>query len=132
MKKLLFVLPVFILAQSSIPMPPAIPSLTPPPSKKVETKSKSACAEVPPMLVMLPPPLQNAVTKCENERYTPQNDKVIKVLSKYENKKIHIIKIKPVEGFVKVYQIKYKIDKGVKRIYCNSSLTKCFKGFVIK
>ena len=132
MKRLLFVLPIFILAQNSIPMPPAIPSLTPPPSKKVGNKQKSACEEVPPMLVMLPPPLQDAVTKCENERYTPTNDKVIKVLTKYENKAVKIIKIKPIEGFVKVYEIKYKSKNRVKRIYCNSSLTKCFKEFVIK
>ena len=127
MRKLLFILPVCMLAQKSIPMPPAIPSLTPPPSTN---SSKSACAEVPPMLIMLPPPLQDAVTKCENERYTPKKERVNKILNKYENKKVNIIQIKATEGFVKVYQIKYKIDKKVKTIYCNSFLTKCFKELI--
>jgi len=118
----------FMIA-SNIPMPPAIPSIDMTHSKKA--KKVSPCAEVPPMLVMLPPPLAEAVNKCKNEQNMPKKDKISKVLSKYEAKKVKILNVTTVKDMVMIYKIKYEIDKKVKTIYCNDKLNRCFKGFVI-
>jgi hypothetical protein len=130
MKKLLFVMPLFLLAQnlSMPPMPPALPLNE---NKKIVNKQKKVqqkttmpkeCSVIPPMLIFMPPPLQEDLRKCKNKLFMPNIDLAKRELSKkYKNIKIYNISI--VDGFEELYKI--KTNKGI--LFCNKTVTKCFK-----
>jgi hypothetical protein len=80
------------------------------------------CEIIPPMLIFMPPPLQEDLRKCKNKLFMPTVDLAKKALSK-KYKNIKIKKISIVEGFDELYEI--KTDKG--NFYCNKSVTKCFR-----
>ena len=113
-------------------MPPMIPTSTKSTVKSVNTTSKKdekiakkagACDMIPPMLHLLPPPLQEALDKCQIEKFFPKEEAVKKYLN---NKKIKYEKltITPVKDFIRVY----KIDLGNKNfLYCNGMMTNCLQ-----
>jgi len=103
-------------------MPPMVPSLgtannaTKP---KVNTKTQmSSCDIIPPMIINLPPPLEDAVTKCKNERGMPKKAFVEQQLSKLLKKKIVVKSIEIVPKFNQLYKITYKGGT----ILCNKSV----------
>lgn len=103
-------------------MPPMVPSLgtahnTTKPKSSTKTKV-SSCDLVPPMIINLPPPLEDAVTKCKNERGLPKKAFVEKQLSKLFKKKIVVKKIEIVPKFNQLYKITYKGGT----ILCNKSV----------
>ena len=124
MKRILLFLPFMLLA-NSIPMPPMPPAMNfDKPKKKIKTNSKVSmpkeCEMIPPMIIFLPPPLEDALTKCKNKLFEPKLEFAKKVFAK---KKLKVKSINIVKGFNELYEI--KTNKG--NFYCNKDLTKCFK-----
>jgi hypothetical protein len=120
MKKKLVYLILFCFAYGAeLSMPPSIPVL----SQADVNSSKSSCDMIPPMLHMLPPPLQSELDKCINEKNKPSVEAVKAYLGK--NKiKYKEITIEEVKDFARLYQI----DLGNKRKFlCNGQVTKCFE-----
>ena len=83
-------------------MPPMVPSLgtannaTKP---KVNTKTQmSSCDIIPPMIINLPPPLEDAVTKCKNERGMPKKAFVEQQLSKLLKKNLDRLLFERITG----------------------------------
>ncbi|MGM0519374.1 MAG: hypothetical protein ACQERD_07005 [Campylobacterota bacterium] len=128
MKKLFSILFLcsYLVAQD-IQAPPAMPSMEQlknkekTPSKK--KSSNSACESIPPMLHMLPPPLQNSLDKCQIEKFMPTKKEVKRYLktNKIEYKSIGI---KPAKEFIRVYKI--ELGNG-KRLFCNETVTRCLE-----
>lgn len=108
-------------------MPPMIPNLDAPKSTnstKPEVKAPmSSCEMIPPMIINLPPPLEDAVEKCKNERDMPQKDFVQTQLSKLLKKTVHVQKIEIVKGFNQLYKVSY--DDGT--ILCNKAVNAFIK-----
>ena len=140
MKKLLIFLPFLVFATESVPMPPMMPPMPPninlqkAPKKtitskkdvkkeKKETKKTTLpkeCQVIPPMIIFLPPPLEDALTKCKNKLFEPKLEYAKKIFAK---KKLKVKSISIVEGFNEVYEI----DTNKGKFYCNRDLSKCFK-----
>ena len=123
MKKL-FMLSIIVglLGANSIPMPPSFPSLNLQ-KKKKETKQVDPCSIVPPMLVNLPPMLEDDLIKCKNKRYLPTKKFAKKQLDKLLKIKVTVKSIKTMEKFNTLYEI--NTNKG--KFYCNSNIEKCLK-----
>lgn len=125
MKKILYFLPFILFANQSIPMPPMPPAMN---LEKKHTNKKNnvkksmpkECEMIPPMLIFLPPPLEESLRKCKNELFKPTIIKAKKVFSK---KKLKVISVNIVSGFNELYKI--ETNKG--NFYCNKNLSKCFK-----
>jgi len=120
MKKVLIFLPLFLLANSSM-MPPMMPSVAK--SKKVDSSKKTKkttfpkeCQALPPMLIFMPPPLEESLESCKNKLNTPKREVVKK---KFKS----VVSIKEVKGFSMLYEITTKKN----RFYCNKDLSKCFE-----
>jgi hypothetical protein len=80
------------------------------------------CEIIPPMLIFMPPPLQEDLRKCKNKLFMPGVEKAKKgFFKKFKN--IKIKKISIVKGFNELYEI--ETNKG--RFYCNKDVTKCFR-----
>ena len=129
MKKILAFLPFMLFANEAIPMPPMPPAMNlnnkKAEVKKHKVKSKSntvpdECKVIPPMLIFMPPPLENDLTKCKNKMFKPKLSYAKKIFSK---KHLKVKEINIVNGFNQLYEI--KTNKG--SFYCNKNLTKCFK-----
>ena len=134
MKKILLFLPLFIFANEAVPMPPMPPMMnlgaTKKETPKKEESKKSAkktsfkmpkeCQTIPPMIILLPPPLEQSLTECKNRLYLPKLDYAKKVFAK---KGLKVKSVNFVKGFVELYEV--KTDKGV--FYCNRNLSKCFE-----
>jgi len=127
MKKLLFLIPLILFSQNQIQMPPMPPAMNiekqnTKPQKNTKNDMPKECKIIPPMLIFMPPPLEEDLIKCKNKLFLPNKDVAQNKLSKkYKNIKIEAISI--VEGFNEVYEI--KTNKGT--FYCNKNVTKCFK-----
>ena len=111
-------------AMDSSMMPPMVPTLgatqKTTTTVKVATKNEvpSSCELVPPMIINLPPPLEDAVTKCKNERGIPKKEYVEQQLSKLMKKKIEVKSISIVPKFNQLYKVTYKGGT----ILCNKSV----------
>jgi hypothetical protein len=81
------------------------------------------CEIIPPMLIFMPPPLQEDLRKCKNKLFMPNIKTAKKEFSKKYKKNIKIEKISIVDGFDELYEI--KTNKG--NFYCNKDVSKCFK-----
>lgn len=100
-------------------MPPMVPSISSQPSVSAKKESSlGSCEMIPPMIINLPPPLEDAVIACKNERGMPQKAFVEKQLSKLFKKKIEVKSIEIVKKFNQLYKVTYK--GGV--ILCNKSV----------
>jgi len=135
-KKLLFLVPFILFANEAMPMPPMPPALPvmnmnknqknhkevkanikPKKAKNVMPKE---CAVIPPMLIFMPPPLQNDLTKCKNRLFLPKLNVAKKVFAK---KGLKVKSVSIAEGFTELYKV--STNKG--EFYCNKTLNKCFK-----
>lgn len=125
MKKtlLLSIFASLIYAQE-LQMPPSMPMLDmkkQDSKKQTKTKKMNSCEAIPPMIHMLPPPLQSAVDTCQNEKFMPKKEQVVKYLKK--NKIAYkSIEIKPAKDFVRVYNV--TLGNG-KTLFCNEKVTRC-------
>jgi len=126
MKKIFFLIPLFLFGQNMPPMPPMPPVMDLPtdkhkekkrPNTKVKNSLPKECQIIPPMLIFMPPPLENDLIKCKNALFMPKKELAEKKL------KTKVISIKAVDGFIEVYEIKTKNSI----IYCNKDLSKCFE-----
>ena len=125
MRKLLIFLPFVLLANQTVPMPPMPPAMNLGNKKAdVQKNAKSVlpkeCRIIPPMIIFLPPPLENSLVKCKNRLFKPKLNYAKKIFAK---KHIKVKSVNTVEGFNELYKI--KTDKG--NFYCNKTLSKCFK-----
>ena len=119
MKKLFFLSIFTFLFSTELMMPPPIPSINKTQQKRVKNNNlmPKECSTIPPMLIILPPPLEKDLIKCKNEYFKPSKEFVFKKL------KIRPKEIKAVDGFENLYEIKYNKNT----IYCNKNLSKCFE-----
>jgi hypothetical protein len=127
MKRFVFLLlPVYIIASNTPPMPPMIPVLGSTTTKN-HTKNTlpDSCGIIPPMIYKLPPPLEDALVKCKNDLYKPD----IKLLAKKFKTKIK--KVKELDNFSQIYEISF-MNKNAKKLYCNKDITFCFDTAPIK
>jgi len=124
MKKLILILPIFLLA-NGLMMPPMPPNVNlnnkkhkvKPRSNKNKNSLPKECEIIPPMLIFMPPPLESDLRKCKNKLFMP------KIKFAQKKLKLKIKKIEIVNGFNEVY----KIVTSKKILYCNKDLTKCFE-----
>ena len=128
MKKnlLLLIAPLALVAANTTmpPMPPMIPGIdTTPKSPSASSTLPKSCEIIPPMIYKLPPPLENALTTCKNDMYSP-NDDAIK--AKF-GKTIKDIKVEALKDFSQVYKIQYLAEKKTVVKYCNKNLSFCFE-----
>jgi len=131
MKKLLLILGLStsIFAAEALQMPPMPPMMDLGATKTVKenknekksvSKTPNECELLPPMVVFLPPPMENMVVKCKNKLLKPKaNNKNIKKLF---GAKAKVSSIEVLEGFNNLYEL--KIDK--KSFICNKDVTICF------
>jgi len=129
MKKLLIAVPFILLANQSLmmpPMPPALPVNKNQNTTKVKHKEikkpllPKECNIIPPMLIFMPPPLEDDLVKCKNKLFLPKLDIAKKIFAK---KHLKVKSVSVVDGFVELYKV--STDKG--DFYCNKNLSKCFK-----
>jgi len=122
----LFTLP---LVAGDIPMPPSMPSImvkkdvTKNGVKKSAKKEKSndACKIIPPMLVHLPPMLENDLDKCKNSLHMPSVSTAEKRLRSMLKRDLKVSKVSAVKGF----SMLYKIESNVGEFYCNRYVDRC-------
>lgn len=110
---------------------------TPPPKKPATKKSSGLpqeCSNIPPMVVLFPPPMQVEVDQCRNALFLPPKELATKQLEALINKPITVEKVDVAEGFHELYAITFKVDEKVlglfdskssKTLYCNSKVTHC-------
>ena len=138
MKKLLFLIPFVLFANEAMPMPPmppAVPVINMNKNTNQQTHKKGKtnikqkkskhimpkeCAVIPPMLIFMPPPLQDDLTKCKNRLFLPKLNVAKKVFAK---KGLKVKSVSIAKGFTQLYQV--STNKG--NFYCNKTLNKCFK-----
>ncbi len=151
MKKrvLLAAFPLLLFAQTtSIPMPPMPPMMQFPPPKSTNTtkpqkpepkkEAKKApstpkeCELLPPMVYMLPPPMEAMLQKCKNALYFPKNkDMITKRLSTlFTNPKV--LSIEAVDGFERLYKIDVQMGANTKSLFCNQYITQCIDGSLLE
>jgi len=144
-KIFIFLTGSIILFAQSIPFPPMPPSFSIPKKNSVHKKEKKVslkqtakhkknslpkeCELLPPMVVLIPPPMEDMLQKCKNTLYKPKKEKAEKNLQKILKKNIIVSKIESIEDFSRVYKITTK-KNGI--FYCNKAVTACFAGKVIK
>ena len=100
------------------PMPPMVPTMknktTHAQSTKKQKKSSmpKSCGLIPPMVLLLPPPMEKDLVKCKNDLYKPKKEFVAKQLAKlFKKKKVNVTKIEIMEDFNQLYKVFY--DKKV-------------------
>lgn len=118
------------LYSENIPMPPAMPSVdlnTKNDLRKIEKKvtkkssSKNSCSLIPPMIVNLPPMLEDDLEKCKNSMYLPTKTIAEKKLKMLLKKEVKVNSVEIVNGFSMLYKI--DTNKGI--YYCNKKIDKC-------
>jgi len=117
-------------ADNSMLMPPSIPSInlsvkkdTNSTHKKSHTKQKknNACTLIPPMLVHLPPMLEDSLDACKNGLYLPSKDVAKKRLGKLLKRSVEVRSVVAVKGF----SMLYKIESNAGIFYCNRDINSC-------
>lgn len=119
---LTFILLANLFANEMPPMPPM---------SGRETKSApilpKECSTLPPMIIFLPPPMEEELIACKNLLNMPSKEKAQEALKLIlQTKEIQIKSISAVSGFKELYSIKALINKKDQDLYCNSQLTHCF------
>jgi hypothetical protein len=116
------------------PMPPMIPDIdVKTNSKKSDQKTTpKSCELLPPMVVFIPPPMENMLNDCKNQLNLPKKESVEEIIIKKRYKSSTLKSISITEGFTQLYTIELT-DKNKKDItlFCNGSLSKCISGEII-
>ena len=127
MKKLvgLAIVAGMLVASDMPPMPPGMGGSSDKGAKTIKKKSKSnepkECSSVPPMIYILPPPLEKELKSCKDAFFKPKLELAQKQLSKII-KGIKVKDLKPIKSFDMLYDIKHD-QKST--IYCNKTITSC-------
>lgn len=129
----LFILTLSVWAGSNPPMPPM--STMQDGKQEREQKLKAMlpkeCQTLPPMLILLPPPMQKEMTSCKNAFHFPKPDKKGN-FQKIFGEKATITNITIVQGFNRLYAVEFTLPSWLgedkKTAYCNSDLTSCIEG----
>lgn len=104
------------------------------PVKKKSNGLPEECSNIPPMVVLFPPPMQVEVDQCRDALFIPRKEPATKQLEKLIGKPISIEKIEVAEGFHELYAISFNVEekvlgvfesKSYKTLYCNSKVTHC-------
>ncbi len=123
-KLLLSIFTATIIFASESMMPPMPPSVGG--EKKTESSMPKECAEVPPMIIFLPPPLEEAYYQCKNALHLPKKDDAKSKIDKLLGENIEVESIKIATGFSEVYMIDV-INKKKKKttLMCNKNIDRC-------
>ena len=145
MKRVFFTIAIIaataLLASDMPPMPPGMmdsgkkSANVQKKDTKQKTKKKGSgfkmpkeCSTLPPMIIFLPPPMEVEMRACKNALHLPKKEDALKKLKASYKKDVVIKSIKPVDGFVEVYQIDIEVDKKQKSLFCNGKLEYCIEG----
>jgi len=106
-----------LMASEPLATPPAIPMLQTATHhvKSIKSANKTTkqssmpqeCQMMPPMMILLPPPMEIQLVKCKNKLYLPKKEFAQAKLSKYLKKQVKIKNIEIVNGFSQLYKIIY-------------------------
>ncbi len=112
-------------ATQTLATPPSMPMLNMKQSAEVNTTMQKAvmpkeCEMIPPMMILLPPPMEQELVNCQNQLNLPKKEFAEKQLSVFLKKEVTIEKIEIVEKFNQVYKITY--TGGI--IFTNKSVDK--------
>jgi hypothetical protein len=120
MKKLLSlaVLGAYLYASEMPPMPPGMGGKS---AKKSIQSGIKACDSIPPMIYILPPPLEAELKDCKDEFFKPKIELAQMALSKIVEG-IEINDLKPLPQYDMLYKIQH--NKKI-NILCNKSITSC-------
>lgn len=129
-KRFLFLSTLIILPliASDIMTPPPFPALNLT-SKHKEGKEKKdntkqdrdSCKIIPPMLMHLPPMLEDDLDRCKSSLYVPSAKSSKKSLSKMLKRSVEIKSIEAIEGF----SMLYKIESNAGIFVCNRKVDRC-------
>ena len=125
-----FVFTTFALAaQNSMPMPPMPPGMIKPSKDQITARQRhDVCAEVPPMIIYLPPPLAKARAECLLKKQKPSKEDAKRRFSERLKSDVDIIAIKGVEGFENLYRFDIAIGKMRTTLFCDAQLRQCIQG----
>ena len=116
-------------AQKSMPMPPMPPGMTKPSKDQTAAAQRhDVCAEVPPMIIFLPPPLAKARAECLLQKQKPSHEEVKRRLSQKLKSDVSVTKIEGVEGFENLYRIDFYIGEMNTTLFCDRQLQHCIQG----
>ena len=125
---LVMILSSLSLVAGDIPMPPTMPNIalkkdvSKDVNKSAKTKmSNGACKIIPPMLVHLPPMLENDLDRCKNSLHMPSVSVAQKRLHSMLKKDLKVSRVFAVKGF----SMLYKIESNVGDFYCNRYVDRC-------
>ncbi|MEA1916303.1 MAG: hypothetical protein U9N42_02115 [Campylobacterota bacterium] len=122
----------YLLATQMPPMPPMVPTLevkTKKPTEKKRSSVPKSCELIPPMVVFIPPPMENMLNECKNSMNMPSYELANNMLIK--NKKSKIKDIQIAKSFIQLYKIDVESNKSIETFYCNKDVNSCIKGEVI-
>jgi hypothetical protein len=118
-------------ADNSMLMPPSIPPINLSVKKDTNSihkrsnhhkpKRDDACKLIPPMLVHLPPMLEDSLDACKNGLYLPSKSIAKKRLGKLLKRSVEVRSVVAVKGF----SMLYKIESNVGIFYCNRDINSC-------
>lgn len=131
-------LPLMLFAASSTPpMPPMSENAGKTNSKQsLKSTLPTECQKLPPMLVVLPPPMQAEMDKCLNAFHFPRPD-YKKNFANLFGEEAKITNITTVNDFIRLYKVDFVtkswLGETTKTVYCNTALTSCIEGkFITK
>lgn len=113
MKKTILSSLIIFSTLNALEMPPMPPNISLDTSKKSNSIKKEdkklpkSCELIPPMVIMLPPPMEKQLNQCKNELFKPKKEFVEKQLKKLLKKDIKVKTIESVEKFVQLYKVTY-------------------------
>jgi hypothetical protein len=111
------------------PMPPAEKPKEKPMQKFVLPHS---CRVLPQMIVFLPPPMEADYHRCRNDLGFPNINYAQYRLKKLIKDDFTIKNISIIKDFNQLYEIEILVKNQNISLYCNSSVTKCIRGDILK
>lgn len=132
------ILTTALMASDMPPMPPGMGSDTQKNEQTKEQPQKKApsmpkeCANLPPMVVFLPPPMEAELVGCKNAIYKPPLKAADAMVKKLYNEDAKALSVTPAEGFERIYAIEYSYKGKQRTLYCNKQLERCIYGSVIE
>lgn len=128
-------LPFMLFAASSTPpMPPMNGSEGKSSKPSLKTMLPKECQTLPPMLVVLPPPMQAEMDKCLNAFHFPKPD-YKKNFAKLFGEDAAVTNISVLSDFTRLYKVEFSTKSWLgstrRTVYCNTELTSCIEGNLI-
>lgn len=117
-----------LYACAGVMIPPSVPVVSQKSENADTFRRNDPCRLIPPMIINLPPPLEEARSACILEKMKPDGKNVSKLLKKKFKRRVKVEKIEGVEGFSDLYEIRLLINGKKTTIFCDAFLKHCIEG----